>query len=749
MWGTAPAFPDSVSQSINESLAAGLYRRTHKKQTLIDMLRGPITTKLVSRDSPTDSTREHALQLLTWAADLLSSDALWILGEHYLWGTHGAQPDIEKARQAYERLALTGNATAHARLGYLYSSRFMADMYGAPQSNAKALEHYELAASSGNWHAINALAFRLRYGIGLSQNCTRSLELSDQVATQTYAQYLDGPPGGRTLPYSKVRLSDRAWFMLGEKPLLSERDMRVHMSPPAWVSHFPSGPINYRAALVQPDAMDTLLAHHTSKVDEQDAVKTLEYARYLYYGSILSDHDALGAIHPNHTLAAQLAYTLAVQRWPTPITIQDNDNPHEMRDKAASMLTTQPMPEEQAQIAASAAALLGLMYLRGEGVPQDAEIASIWLARASEAKDPLGMTSMIMMYLNGYGGPAKDEKKNRAYDHYVTQYLDIFHPELILAKSELGKYEFRQNNTDKAHLLFKRARNAIQLSSQMPGRYFLMSKFEPYYLSARLSVDKLYRERHYDGCPTWSIESFRVFAHRADWSDPMYHRGEAAMDRGDVSTALRAWSIAAEAGMEEAQDNIAYFLDPYVHGPLSDSDQIFLHTESRREPSSYVHHMGELAHHYWTLSAKQESAYARLMLCDYLKRHSPDDVQRVATCYKAIDSYHARMRLAQWQIEREHDFVLAKQANERLSPYVQLGANPAWPQMASCLRLYVYALAAWALVKGDASAQHLFGIHRIPLVSDVVLFTTGIVGLATLALVRRRLLRGLRDMPRT
>ena len=70
------------------------------------------------------------------------SDALWILGEHYLWGTHGAQPDIEKARQAYERLALTGNATAHARLGYLYSSRFMADIHGAPRSEAEALIHY-------------------------------------------------------------------------------------------------------------------------------------------------------------------------------------------------------------------------------------------------------------------------------------------------------------------------------------------------------------------------------------------------------------------------------------------------------------------------------------------------------------------------------------------------------------------------------------------------------------------------------
>ena len=748
MWGTAPNLDVSKSQTINESFAACLYRRTHKKQTFLDMLRGPTFIHKMHIKEWSD-IMERALQLLEWAADLSSSDALWILGEHHFWGTHGAQPNIEKARQAYERLALMGNATAHARLGYLYSSRFMADMYGAPHSDAKALEHYELAANGGDWHAINALAFRLRYGIGLSQNCTRSLELADQVATHTYAQYLDGPPGGRTLPYSKVRLSDRAWFMLGEKPFLSEREMRAHMSPPAWTSHFPSWSINYRNALVQSDAMDAVLAHYVGKVDEKNATKTLEYARYLYYGSILSDHDALGAIHPNHTLAAHLAYTLAVQRWPTPITIQDINNPHLIKSKDEPMLIKMPMPKQQAQAAAGAATLLGLMYLRGEGVPQDAKIAKVWLTRAAFEDDPLGLTYLSMMYLYGYGGLAKEEEKEMKKYSYFLRYVSNFHPELYLATTELGKYEFRKNNTNEAHLRFKHARNDVQLSSPLPGRYFLMNKFEPYYLSTRLSVDKLYRERHYDGCPTWSIESFRVFAHRADWSDPVYHRGEAAMDLGDVSTALRAWSIAAEAGMEEAQDNIAYFLDPYIHGPLSDSDQFFLRTMFPMEPSDYVRHMSELAHHYWALSAKQESAYAKLMLCDHLKRHSPGDVQRVATCYKAIDSHHARMRLVQWRLERERDFILANQASKRQLLHDQLGANPAWGQMASCLRIYVYASALWALVKGDATAQHLFGIHNIPLFSDVVLFTTGVVGLVTLALVRQRLLQGLRDMPRT
>lgn len=50
----------------------------------------------------------------------VQANALWVLGEHFLWGTHGARPDVARATRAYSRLAaMTGNASAHARLGFL------------------------------------------------------------------------------------------------------------------------------------------------------------------------------------------------------------------------------------------------------------------------------------------------------------------------------------------------------------------------------------------------------------------------------------------------------------------------------------------------------------------------------------------------------------------------------------------------------------------------------------------------------
>lgn len=58
----------------------------------------------------------------TSSGSKVAADALWVLAEHHLWGTHGVEPDFKKAKKCYERLsrvAQPGNATAHARLALL------------------------------------------------------------------------------------------------------------------------------------------------------------------------------------------------------------------------------------------------------------------------------------------------------------------------------------------------------------------------------------------------------------------------------------------------------------------------------------------------------------------------------------------------------------------------------------------------------------------------------------------------------
>ena len=726
MWGTAPTFPDSVSQSINESLAAGLYRRTHKKQTLIDMLRGPITTKLVSRDSPTDSTREHALQLLTWAADLLSSDALWILGEHYLWGTHGAQPDIEKARQAYERLALTGNATAHARLGYLYSSRFMADIHGAPRSEAEALIHYTMAAQEGDWHAMNALAYRQLYGLGTSVNCTESLIWLDHLAQRAHNEFLAGPPGGRTLPYNKVRLSDRVRLGGPTFQLASGQHFKATFS---------SSPISYYKALSDKPPALLLDAHALHELMEQyeflaqeDPIEQIRYVFAMYFGSIVGYRESLGAVRPNYTEAARHALALATKAWPIPILLSHVDEELVRHGRRGPLLRYVSLPSYQAYAAKKAAVLLGVMHLRGEGVPQDAKIAKVWLTRAATEGDALGMAYLGMMYEHGYGGLKIDT--SRAWDLYRHSYNNT-----SLSLLGMAKQQIKAGHPEHAQPILL---NALERIGTPKGLAFTSAKFDALYWNAGLEADYLYKAPDPTRCRQVATK-FQALVHRGDWEDPVYHRGEAALDRGDVATALHAWSMAAEAGMAEAQDNVAHILDQFTS---------WRHIV---EPRPY----DALALEYWAQSAMQDSTLAQTKICDYvLHGFLPHrrSMAQAARCYRSqVDGSNDllnKWRLAQLYEDGaegfERDFPLAKRLYDVIllhSPLLNLTVT--WALMR------LHAKAFWAMLCGDTTAQRLFASY-MPTVSlqvssdwlfDATLLLASLAALGLLVLVRRHMHR--------
>ena len=726
MWGTAPAFPDSVSQCINESLAAGLYRRTHKKQTLIDMLRGPITTKLVSRDSPTDSTREHALQLLTWAADLLSSDALWILGEHYLWGTHGAQPDVEKARQAYERLALTGNATAHARLGYLYSSRFMADIHGAPRSEAEALIHYTMAAQEGDWHAMNALAYRQLYGLGTSVNCTESLIWLDHLAQRAHNEFLAGPPGGRTLPYNKVRLSDRVRLGGPTFQLASGQHFKATFS---------SSPISYYKALSDKPPALLLDAHALHELMEQyeflaqeDPIEQIRYVFAMYFGSIVGYRESLGAVRPNYTEAARHALALATKAWPIPILLSHVDEELVRHGRRGPLLRYVSLPSYQAYAAKKAAVLLGVMHLRGEGVPQDAKIAKVWLTRAATEGDALGMAYLGMMYEHGYGGLKIDT--SRAWDLYRHSYNNT-----SLSLLGMAKQQIKAGHPEHAQPILL---NALERIGTPKGLAFTSAKFDALYWNAGLEADYLYKAPDPTRCRQVATK-FQALVHRGDWEDPVYHRGEAALDRGDVATALHAWSMAAEAGMAEAQDNVAHILDQFTS---------WRHIV---EPRPY----DALALEYWAQSAMQDSTLAQTKICDYvLHGFLPHrrSMAQAARCYRSqVDGSNDllnKWRLAQLYEDGaegfERDFPLAKRLYDVIllhSPLLNLTVT--WALMR------LHAKAFWAMLCGDTTAQRLFASY-MPTVSlqvssdwlfDATLLLASLAALGLLVLVRRHMHR--------
>lgn len=119
----------------------------------------------------------------------VQSDALWVLAEHSLWGTHGVEADPKRAHRAFEQLAhVTGNASAHARLAFLESSRWKQrdNLLGRenPHQQAKALLHYEAAALGGSSDGQIALGYRYHAGIGTPPSCANALQWYEAAADQ-------------------------------------------------------------------------------------------------------------------------------------------------------------------------------------------------------------------------------------------------------------------------------------------------------------------------------------------------------------------------------------------------------------------------------------------------------------------------------------------------------------------------------------------------------------------------------------
>ena len=368
------------------------------------------------------------------------------------------------------------------------------------------------------------------------------------------------------------------------------------------------------------------------------------------------------------------------------------------------------------------------MHLRGEGVPQDAKIAKVWLTRAATEGDALGMAYLGMMYEHGYGGLKIDT--SRAWDLYRHSYNNT-----SLSLLGMAKQQIKAGHPEHAQPILL---NALERIGTPKGLAFTSAKFDALYWNAGLEADYLYKSPDPTRCRQVATK-FQALVHRGDWEDPVYHRGEAALDRGDVATALHAWSMAAEAGMAEAQDNVAHILDQFTS---------WRHIV---EPRPY----DALALEYWAQSAMQDSTLAQTKICDYvLHGFLPHrrSMAQAARCYRSqVDGSNDllnKWRLAQLYEDGaegfERDFPLAKRLYDVIllhSPLLNLTVT--WALMR------LHAKAFWAMLCGDTTAQRLFASY-MPTVSlqvssdwlfDATLLLASLAALGLLVLVRRHMHR--------
>ncbi|WFD21091.1 ERAD-associated protein [Malassezia caprae] len=689
-------------------------------------------------------------------------DALWILGEHYLWGTHGAAVNATRALDCYAQLALHGNASAHARLGYLYSSAYAADMHQIPAMPDEALVHYALAAQEKDWHARSVMAHRYWNGLGVPQDCLEAMHTYDQMGRDTYAMFMEGPPGGRRLPYSKIRLSDVhlarhyeefVWWSQRKKSDWTLYSLRLK-SLRRLLRHQPK-------ALTDKKSLQRLVETYEDFVFEDEPLKRYLVARSYYFGSIMGDHDVLGAIPYDPAASAKHALALASARWPQPPVLDEIHDGSLIGHNLRPVYVPQEQDLAHRHAAKAAASLLGMQYLRGDGVPQDFMRAKVWFTRAALEEDAQGFVGLGMMHLYGFGGLTPNATKAEAYLQFVYNNSLAFQVRL-----ELAKQAMRAMDREKAMNLFESRR--LNPRADLDDTLLLDDSFEHWYLLASLYVDEALEGKNVTMNCAASVPLLEDAVQRADWNDPIYHRAAAAYDRGDLATALQAWSIAAESGVEEAQDNIAFVLDQF--------------TSWQHKPAPMVD--DDLAKHYWARSAQQGSLHASHKLCEYILFGLSDgDAQRAANCFanladtsqqswiSAVNGDISRLNLAHgthtmldllsaWRLgsmyaqgepPMKRDLALAKRIYDFLSTVFPQSTNPL--MFLLMIRLFMQTL--WAMLKGDVTARRIllsylpsslkepWSEEALSMVMELFFFITGVLGLIALVAARRHFQRRL------
>lgn len=184
-------------------------------------------------------------------------------------------------------------------------------------------------------------------------------------------------------------------------------------------------------------ALDELMDQY-SYLAHEDPIKQFEYASALYFGSIYGYRESLGAIRPNPELAAHHALSLATSRWPIYIKLAHIDDELYRDGYPDKMLAIMSQSSAHAYAARNAAVLLGVMYLRGEGVPQDFKKAKVWLTRAAHEQQPLAMSYLGMMYANGYGGLTPN--MTRAWNLFKNSHEKSTLSLLEIAKQHISTY---------------------------------------------------------------------------------------------------------------------------------------------------------------------------------------------------------------------------------------------------------------------------------------------------------------------
>ncbi|KAK9763212.1 ERAD-associated protein [Basidiobolus ranarum] len=290
---------------------------------------------------------QKVTSILEREANTGNPDALLNLAELNFFSYYGHPRNLKLAFDYYSRLASEhGNATAQRMVALMYATGIdnVVD-----RDQGKALLYTTFATLSQDTVSQMILGFRHLVGIGTPANCEDAAHYYKNVADKAMEHYRSGPPGGRVLPFPKIRLSDEHGGIYGY--------------------------INSKGG-----------KHH----DQSEVEDLLQYHRQLAdNGHIVAQH-SLGIIYYQGSHSIRQNYKEAFRYF---------------QSAASHMYTNRRVKDvkdpDVAKLVAEACAMLGEMYRRGEATPQDYTAAHMWYSRGAKQNDPIALNGLGVMYLEG------------------------------------------------------------------------------------------------------------------------------------------------------------------------------------------------------------------------------------------------------------------------------------------------------------------------------------------------------------
>ena len=610
VWSVLRDFEPTWKDSVISARPAGIVGSAwyYTKVVLRALFMNAPSTSSTAREDETrvDGDLKRAVDALAAAAAFDDPDAMFLLGEMNLHGNFSHPRDPRRAFEWYSKLAeLDGNATAQYMLGLLHAT----GIGGAQKDQARSMLFHNFAAEQGHIRSEMTLGYRHHAGIGTSRDCNKAVNYYKRVADKVMNYRRSGPPGGNPFVRNSYRWVEADGGAYGEGASAS------------------SSGVNARQDGGFTSNIDDVLEYLSLKESSGDYGATFQLGKHYY--------EPPRGYKRNLRKAQRQFMKIARAYW----------------TKDGKVNSKSPKGIEKT--AGQAAAYIGRMFLRGEGMEQNFDKAKTWFNRGVSSGDAYAQYHLGIMYQEGFG-VQKDGPRAATYFKTAAE------QGLAVAQSATGILFLDQGDVETA------------------GRYFELAASagvtEAFYYLAELYNNGLGRDRN---CHLATVY-FKVVAERGEALHSAIVEANAAYERGDFERAFIPTMMAAEQGREHAQANAAYLLD-HQTSVIKSSIPLL---SSPAKSSSKLLKNPELALVYYTRSAKQANVDSLVKMGDYYLAGvsstteaepapvpSPSaDTDKAVTCYTtAAEGHHSAQAL--WNLGWMHengvgsvsqDFYMAK-----------------------------------------------------------------------------------------